>query len=374
MSFSDASLLKKLQDLNSTQQSVQTLSLWLIHHRKYAKTVANTWLRELQQAAKPERKLTLMYLANDILQNSRKKGEEYLKEFTHVLEQAIENTSRFSDSNTRFTLERILNIWKDRKIYQDETIEKYRKLIHTAAKNNPSPPNGSTAPTTDFKKPNETSTSVTPNKQQPTDSSNKPSAIAEDQKKRKLSVDEQNKSGDVISEAKKPAASFREEIQRELIEKGANIQAPEPNEIITMLQELEKSASSDAVVRQRIADLPTKVTDTNEIKKLQSKQDALDLAKTINEAMSLLDSYNSRLQLELVSRRKTALQLAAFIRHQQSEIENDQKLIEEWQKKFKQVMGVKKELETHLESLPDLSSLDAVAELIPLPSAGDLFK
>ena len=87
MSFSDASLLKKLQDLNSTQQSVQTLSLWLIHHRKYAKTVANTWLRELQHAAKPERKLTLMYLANDILQNSRKKGEEYMKEFTNVLEQ-----------------------------------------------------------------------------------------------------------------------------------------------------------------------------------------------------------------------------------------------------------------------------------------------
>lgn len=121
---------------------------------------------------------------------------------------------------------------------------------------------------------------MTPNKQS-TENTNKPSAITDDQKKRKLSVDEQNKSGsgDVISEAKKPAASFREEIQRELVEKGANIQPPEPNEIITMLQELEKSASSDAVVRQRIADLPTKVTDTNEIKKLQSKQDALDLAK-----------------------------------------------------------------------------------------------
>ena len=54
--------------------------------------------------------------------------------------------------------------------------------------------------------------------------------------------------------------------------------------------------------------------------------------------MSLPASYNSRLQLELVSRRKTALQLAAFIRYQQSEIENDQKLIDEWQKKFKQVL------------------------------------
>lgn len=37
-------------------------------------------------------------------------------------------------------------------------------------------------------------------------------------------------------------------------------------------------------------------------------------------------------------------------------------------------MGVKRELETHLESLPDLTSIDAVAELTPLPSAGELFK
>lgn len=41
--------------------------------------------------------------------------------------------------------------------------------------------------------------------------------------------------------------------------------------------------------------------------------------------------------------------------------------------KFK-VLVVKKELETHLESLPDLSSLDAAAQLTPLPSAGELFK
>ena len=86
MSFSDSSLLKKLQELNSTQQSVQTLSLWLIHHRKYAKTVVNTWLRQLEHASKSERKLTFLYLANDILQNSRKKGDEYMNEFSTVIE------------------------------------------------------------------------------------------------------------------------------------------------------------------------------------------------------------------------------------------------------------------------------------------------
>lgn len=109
MSFSDSSLLKKLQDLNNTQQSVQTLSLWLIHHRKYAKTVVNTWLRELQQAPKPERRLTLMYLANDILQNSRKKGDEYLKEFATVLEQVF--FSSFSLLSTVHSIQIVCVRW-----------------------------------------------------------------------------------------------------------------------------------------------------------------------------------------------------------------------------------------------------------------------
>lgn len=377
MSFSESSLLKKLQELNSSQQSVQTLSLWLIHHRRFSKIVVNTWLKQLQLTPKSERKITFMYLANDILQNSRKKGDEYLNEFATVLAEAIDDASRVSDSKTRFSIERILNIWKDRKIYRDDTIEKYRKILHSAK-----PINGASSPSTgvDFDeeiKPTSNSSKSERTKSTSEAVNHSKLESVEAVKKRRMSTPDNSRIEPTIqavtSETKK-AGTFREEIHRELVEKGANVVTPDANELISMLQELEKSASSDAVVRQRIADLPTKVTDLNEIKKLQSKQEALDLVKTVNEAMSLLDSYNSRLQLEMVTRRKTALQLAAFIRQQQQEMENDKKLIEEWQKKFKQVMGVKRELETHLESLPDLTSIDAVAELTPLPSAGELFK
>ena len=106
MSFSESSLLKKFQELNSTQQSVQTLSLWLIHHRKNANTVIATWLAELIKTARAERKLTFIYLANDILQNSRRKGDEYLNEFRQVLREAFEHTALYSDEKTKFTLER----------------------------------------------------------------------------------------------------------------------------------------------------------------------------------------------------------------------------------------------------------------------------
>lgn len=51
--FSEAALEKKLSELSNSQQSVQTLSLWLIHHRKHSKTIVNVWFNELKKG-KPD--------------------------------------------------------------------------------------------------------------------------------------------------------------------------------------------------------------------------------------------------------------------------------------------------------------------------------
>lgn len=134
MSFTNDVLIKKIKDLVNTQQSVQTLSLWLIHHRVHSKKIVETWLGELLAAQKCERKITYIYLANDILQNSRKKGSEFLKEFSLLLPEAIENTSKSADSKSRFTLERIFNIWKDRRIYPDDVIKKFKVILHSQPK------------------------------------------------------------------------------------------------------------------------------------------------------------------------------------------------------------------------------------------------
>lgn len=45
--FTEIALVKKLEDLNPSQQSIQTLSLWLIHHRKHHQNIVKTWYREL---------------------------------------------------------------------------------------------------------------------------------------------------------------------------------------------------------------------------------------------------------------------------------------------------------------------------------------
>ena len=381
MSFTEATLLKKLQELNNTQQSVQTLSLWLIHHRKHSRAVVTTWLKELVAARNCERKLTLIYLSNDILQNSRKKGYEYLQEFGNVLPESIESTAKYSDDKMRFTLERILNIWKDRKIYPDESIENLRRILHTtkqitnSLQNSPAElPNTPTKSPKNFETSSKSKINITKLNSGPQNSDYDQETLL---KKRKLSSDElqthHNNEEPLISAKSVVPKSLRDEVLRELTQNGTNIQAPEPNDLINLLQELEKSASSDADVRRKIADLPSKVSDLNAMKDIKDKKEAIELKNTVSDAISLLDNYNSRLQQELVNRKQTALQLGAFIRQQQKEIDNDHKLIEEWQRKFKQVKHVKQELIVHSESLPDLSSIEGAAILIPLPSAGDLF-
>lgn len=64
-----------------------------------------------------------MYLANDVLQNSKKKGPEYGKQFGTVLKKAYEIMGGDSCSEkTQKSLQRLLQIWEERGVYPKEFI------------------------------------------------------------------------------------------------------------------------------------------------------------------------------------------------------------------------------------------------------------
>jgi regulator of Ty1 transposition protein 103 len=77
------------------------------------------------------RKLTLMYLANDVIQNSKKKGPEYGKEFALVLKKAFKLIGNIKCSEkTRKRLDRILDIWEERTVYDKKQIQEFKRLLH----------------------------------------------------------------------------------------------------------------------------------------------------------------------------------------------------------------------------------------------------
>ncbi|XP_048576525.1 regulation of nuclear pre-mRNA domain-containing protein 1B [Nematostella vectensis] len=305
-SFSASTLEKKLHDLSNTQQSVQTLSLWLIHHRKHAKTVVQVWNKEIRKV-KTSKRLTFMYLANDVLQNSKKKGNEYNLEFKAAMPSAFKFVGQGGDKDTAKGLERLLNIWSERGVFELSFIEKIRKGLAIGSPVESPPPS-------------------------------KKSRIEDDSKD------------------------------------SSPVPAPDVEELIKALQELEESASQDAAVREKIANLPAEVQDVSLLEKIEDKETGERLTRIVDKACVLLAEYNGRLSAELEDRITLSKMLTAFISLQKQKLQEAEKRLEEFRGKLEKVTIVRKELKSHLDNLPDLSKLpDVDGGLAPLPSAGDLF-
>jgi regulator of Ty1 transposition protein 103 len=136
--FTEDALEKKLADLNNSQQSIQQLSVWLIHHRKHFAKIVAVWLRELGKTTN-NRKLTFLYLANDVVQNSRKKAPEFAKEFGNSMKKVLDHLAAIKlDEKTVNSIGRLLNIWQERTIFdqkiQAELNKIWAKKAHETAK------------------------------------------------------------------------------------------------------------------------------------------------------------------------------------------------------------------------------------------------
>ncbi|XP_054713904.1 regulation of nuclear pre-mRNA domain-containing protein 1B-like isoform X2 [Uloborus diversus] len=322
-SFTDSALEKKLAELNNSQQSIQTLSLWLIHHRKHHKTIVQVWLRELKKA-------------NDVIQNSKKKGPEFSKEFSTVLSEAFAHVYEcVSDPKTKSGLDRIIKVWADRNIYDGTVISSLRASMQ------------------DKKSP-----------------SSKPKVI-ETKSAKKRKSEKKVKSFDAEpAPKKKPVVKDDTEISST----SPSTTPPDADVLIKTLLDLENCPSADAVVREKIASLPPEVSDASLLEKVQTREAGEKLSKQVEEACTMLAEYNNRLTEELEERKEVSKMLGDFTRFQREQVTKSEQKIEEFKEILKRVSQVRNDLKSHLQNLPDLTLLPSVTGgLAPLPSAGDLF-
>ncbi|PUZ62814.1 hypothetical protein GQ55_3G016800 [Panicum hallii var. hallii] len=115
-SFSEQRLVEKLNKLNSTAASIQTLSQWCIFHRKKAKRVVDTWERRFNSATK-DKKVSFLYLSNDILQNSKRKGGDFVNEFWRVLPRSLKHVYENGGEDGKKVVARLIGIWDERKVF-----------------------------------------------------------------------------------------------------------------------------------------------------------------------------------------------------------------------------------------------------------------
>ncbi|KAJ0064113.1 hypothetical protein NL108_000929, partial [Boleophthalmus pectinirostris] len=230
---------------------------------------------------KSGRKLTFLYLANDVIQNSKKKGPEFTKDFESVLVDACSHVASQGDDGCKKHLERLLNIWKERNLYRPDFIQQLKLAIEDS--NSPKP--------IEEKKPVKRTY-------------------------QKIQEEEEDEDDD---------DDYRSHLSPRHTDSTA---AQLTEELVKALQDLENAASGDAAVRQKIASLPQEVQDVSLLEKITDKEAADHLSKTVDEACLLLAEYNGRLAAELEDRRQLARMLTEYINSQKEALSEREKKLE----------------------------------------------
>lgn len=93
--------------------------------------MVNTWAEEFHRKD-ATRQVAFLYLANHILQESKKKGREYMDEFFRVLPRVLATSARSPDEKVRTSGKRLLDIWDERKIFGSGHIKTIKEALAKA--------------------------------------------------------------------------------------------------------------------------------------------------------------------------------------------------------------------------------------------------
>nr|XP_057903345.1 regulation of nuclear pre-mRNA domain-containing protein 2a [Doryrhamphus excisus] len=125
----EAVLDRKLLNVTNTMDSIQGLSTWCIDYKKYHSMIVRQWIKCLKKSD-TSHKLNLFYLANDVIQNCKRKNAlVYRTAFADVLPEAFLLLKHEGDAKVVKSVERILSIWQERSVYSDALITELRNSL-----------------------------------------------------------------------------------------------------------------------------------------------------------------------------------------------------------------------------------------------------
>jgi len=116
MSFSDETVKGKLSALNETQDSIVSVAQWIMFYRRYADRAAQIWLERLKES-NSSKKLNLIYLANEIMQQAKsRKKEDFLHAFMPIMAEATASAYKGATQEVQLKVRRVVEVWRDRGI------------------------------------------------------------------------------------------------------------------------------------------------------------------------------------------------------------------------------------------------------------------
>lgn len=130
--LNEDAFVQRMDKLTVTQESIESTSSWVSLWRKEATTVVSWW-QAYYNTAPTKKKLSLLYLANDVVQTSRQKGPEFVNNFLRVLPKAVARFNREADESGKRSVGKLVDVWKQRQVFGRAT-EKFSSMVEDASK------------------------------------------------------------------------------------------------------------------------------------------------------------------------------------------------------------------------------------------------
>nr|XP_036675431.1 regulation of nuclear pre-mRNA domain-containing protein 2 isoform X1 [Drosophila suzukii] len=118
----------RLEALKDTQEGIQQMSNWCLQHRTNHKKIIQCWLNVFKRV-RVDHRLVLFYLANDVIQYSKRKRYEFVECWATALQRA---TTMVRDERVKDKILRIFKIWEQREIYNEEYLSDLSGLLNIA--------------------------------------------------------------------------------------------------------------------------------------------------------------------------------------------------------------------------------------------------
>ncbi|KAF2860380.1 DUF618-domain-containing protein [Piedraia hortae CBS 480.64] len=123
MGYSDDAVRAKLSSLNDQQDSIVSNAQWMMFHRRHAPRTVQLWMERLQEAPVSKR-LILIYLANEITQQSRARARpEFNQAFEPIIADAVSLAYKNAPHEIQSRIRRVVEVWRQRNIFEPKILE-----------------------------------------------------------------------------------------------------------------------------------------------------------------------------------------------------------------------------------------------------------
>ncbi|KAK5719510.1 hypothetical protein LTR15_008034 [Elasticomyces elasticus] len=127
MAYTPDAVLAKLSTLNESQDSIVSVAQWLLFHRRHADKTSQLWLSTLTStspALSVAKKLNLIYLANEVVQQSRARGkQDFVLAFEPVIAEGVGAAYKGANEGTQGKIRRVVEVWRQRAVFSKPILD-----------------------------------------------------------------------------------------------------------------------------------------------------------------------------------------------------------------------------------------------------------